>query len=882
MQVTNVRQAIDGMAEENPEVAFLISPETGAVVTFQELKRHAVQISAMLRDLGLGLGDKAAFVMDNGLSSAQLFLGSMYGGYVPVPINVRAGGTQISYMLDHCDAKVIFAEDQYSALLDEVLGSVPRDIRVVRVDRDGDLPCAAKDVDGFVPYPIDADAQALLMYSSGSTGKPKGAVHTHNSILAHGRNSIAAHQLAASDRSLLVLPLYHINAECVTLIPTLLSGGSVLVAHKFVVSQFWDWMERYGVTWTAVVPTIISELVDWDNPCVNGGQSACERIRFFRSSSAPLSPSLHRQFLDKFRFPLLQAMGSTESGNVFSNPQPPAKNKIGSPGLAWGFETRVVDREGVDVPQGESGEVLLRGTGLMKGYYKDPEGTAAVVDGGGWLHTGDLARQDEDGYFFIVGRSKELIIKGGVNIAPRQIDEVLESHVAVLEAAAVGIPDRYFGEDVVAFVVLRSAASADERELLAFCESRLGHFKTPSRIHFLRELPKGPSGKVQRLKLLDPAILASVALTSEPETAVEAESGANVETNLRSEGSSIEQVIATAWAEVLGKPAVDLETNFFALGGDSLAAIQCLSKLRNKLPMVLSLSDFFENNTVGEQATLVRERLSPVKESGAGGVAGEHWEEALLRQYMPTAPEEVIPHLDSSQPYPLSPAQQRLWFMEQLNSDVPVYNEAEAVRLTGELNVDAVEKAMNVIVDRHEVLRSTIKVIDDVPHAVVHKSWPLRFKNIDLSMLTAGEREREVNRLLIDEPRRPHKLEVEPGIRITMLHLGRTEHVLILMMHHIICDWSSEGIIWRELSVLYRSLIHGERVELPPVPVTHSEYASFQVEKLRRASFDEDLAFWEDTLRGSPEVLELPSDRNRPAVMTYRAGGGFDGSSIPN
>src|ERR1700722_2813754 len=179
-------------------------------------------------------------------------------------------------------------------------------------------------------------------------------------------------------------------------------------------------------------------------------------------------------------------MGSTEGGNVFSNPVPPRKNKIGSPGLPWGFETRIVDRQGLDVPPGESGEVLLRGEGLMKAYYKDGTGTSAAIDSNGWLHTGDLAGQDEDGYFWIVGRSKELIIKGGVNIAPRQIDEVLESHIAVLEAAAVGVPDRYFGEDAVAFVVLRQEAAADEKELLAFCESRLGHFKTPSRIHFLK------------------------------------------------------------------------------------------------------------------------------------------------------------------------------------------------------------------------------------------------------------------------------------------------------------------------------------------------------------------------------------------------------------
>ena len=313
-----------------------------------------------------------------------------------------------------------------------------------------------------------------------------------------------------------MLPLYHINAECVTLIPTLLCGGSVVVAHRFVVSKFWDWIDTFHVTWSALVPTIISELVDWDDPQKDCRQAAFERIRFFRSSSAPLSPSLHRQFLDKFNLPLLQAMGSTEGGNVFSNPVPPGKNKIGSPGLPWGFEARIVDRDGAEVPSGESGEVLLRGSALMRAYYKDPEGTAAVVDADGWLHTGDLARRDEDGYFFIVGRSKELIIKGGVNIAPRQIDEVLESHPALLEAAAVGVPDRYFGEDAVAFVVLRPGIAIDEKELLAFCESRLGHFKTPSRIHFLKELPKGPSGKVQRLRLLDPAVLSLVARSTQP------------------------------------------------------------------------------------------------------------------------------------------------------------------------------------------------------------------------------------------------------------------------------------------------------------------------------------------------------------------------------
>ncbi len=183
-------------------------------------------------------------------------------------------------------------------------------------------------------------------------------------------------------------------------------------------------------------------------------------------------------------------MGSSEAGNVFSNPVPPGKNKIGSPGLPWGFEIRIVDREGAELPVGEAGEVLLRGEGMMQGYYKDPAATAAALDADRWLHTGDLACRDEDGYVLVVGRSKELIIEGGMNIAPKQVDEVLESHPAVLEAAAVGVPDRYVGEDVVAFAVLRDGMNCAEGELLGFCEARLGRFKTPSRIHFVRDLPK--------------------------------------------------------------------------------------------------------------------------------------------------------------------------------------------------------------------------------------------------------------------------------------------------------------------------------------------------------------------------------------------------------
>ena len=882
-EVMTIRELIDQMARRQPEASFLISPETGRVLTFGGLREQSCLLSTQLRQAGLEPGDKVAFLMDNGLFTAQLFLGAMYGGCVTVPLNARAGVSQLSYVLDHCDAKVVFVGDEYATLIEEVMAQVRRTVQVIPADVDSISAARAMPPVPALPTIPAPEDPALLMYTSGSTGQPKAAVHSHRTLLAHGRNSVTSHQLSSADRSLLVLPLYHINAECVTLIPTLLSGGSVIVPHRFSVSQFWDWLDEHRCTWSALVPTIISQLLDWQDPHADSRGAAFQRIRFLRSSSAPLAPSLHREFLDKFNLLLIQAMGSSEAGNIFSNPLPPGENKIGSTGLPWGFETKIINGEGVEVTPGEPGEVLIRGAGLTRGYYKEPDATAAVFDADGWLHTGDLAYRDKDGYFFMVGRSKELIIKGGVNIAPRQIDDVLESHPAVLEAAAVGVPDRYLGEDLVAFVVLRAGVAADERELLAFCESRLGPFKTPTRIHFVDDLPKGPSGKVQRLHLREEAaqLATVISASSQGGFAIAHGNGQVAHNGLLATASSIEQIIAETWVEVLSQEHVELlspvhvdaDSNFFDLGGHSLLAMQCVSKLRDKIPVVLSLSDFFENRTVAQQAALVSRRLHPdslrESEALANGQA-KTLEEASQHKVGPSISLPAIPPRDRRLPCPLSTAQRRLWFIQQLNPGLPLYNEAEGVRLLGKLNANAMERALNAIVARHEALRTTIDATDNEPLAVVHESWPLQVKKIDLSALAPTERQAEVERLLIDEPRRLYHLETEPGIRATLLRLAPQEHIFILMMHHIFCDRSSLGILWRELAALYRAFCREESLVLPPLPIQYGDYAVWQQQGITETGTAEDLSFWTENLRGAPQLLELPADRPRPLTLSYR------------
>jgi acyl-CoA synthetase (AMP-forming)/AMP-acid ligase II len=311
-----------------------------------------------------------------------------------------------------------------------------------------------------------------------------------------------AHELTADDKALCSLPLYHINGEVVTAVTPLVSGGSVVMPRKFSTGDFWELISEYGCTWFSVVPTIISYLCSATD--VKGKDYKLEQVRFGRSASSALPPSLHKEFEEKFNVSIVETMGLTETAApVFSNPIDPSKRKYGSPGQAVGNTAKIIDAKGNEVPRGTQGEIMIKGDNVMTGYYKAPEVTAEALEPDGWLHTGDLGYMDEDGFVFVTGRLKELIIKGGENIAPREIDEALYKHPAVLDAAAVGIPDDTYGEEIMACVTLQPDQTVTEEDLIAHCREHLGDFKTPKVLKILDELPKGPSGKIQRLKLPD-------------------------------------------------------------------------------------------------------------------------------------------------------------------------------------------------------------------------------------------------------------------------------------------------------------------------------------------------------------------------------------------
>lgn len=498
---TTVHALVENAARAHPQALYALSTENSDTLSFAQLQRQCQQVGAWLRGLGLQPSDTVSLVMPNGTGTLQLLLGALYSGFCVNPVNLLSQADQMRYVLQHSDCKLVLASAEWVAPVQALLppgGAVP----VLQVDAErwelppgSALQMATTDAPWAAPAP---DALALLMYTSGTTGNPKGVMLTQANLAANAQAIAAEHALTAQDRVLGVLPLYHINAFAVTMLAPLASGGSVVMAPRFSAQRFWAQAVDGGCMWINVVPTIISFLLEGEVP----PRQRLAHIRFCRSASAALPPEYLRAFEAKFGIGVIETMGLTETvAPSFSNPLDAAQRKLGSVGRASGGLARVVDGALQPVADGTTGEITIQGPHVMRGYYKNEKATAEAFTPDGWLRTGDLGHRDSDGFFFVTGRIKELIIKGGENIAPREIDEALLKHPAVLDAAAVGIPDKHYGQEILACVVLREGATVEPAALLAFCEQHLGRYKTPKQLRFVTDLPRGPSGKVQRLKL---------------------------------------------------------------------------------------------------------------------------------------------------------------------------------------------------------------------------------------------------------------------------------------------------------------------------------------------------------------------------------------------
>jgi acyl-CoA synthetase (AMP-forming)/AMP-acid ligase II/acyl-CoA reductase-like NAD-dependent aldehyde dehydrogenase len=496
LEHSTVTELVDQFAQETPDRNYLIDADLDLHVSYSQLRQDILSLGAYLQKKNIRANDKVGFMLDNGYASTLLFLGAMYHGVVIVPLNVLAGSKQIKYTIDHSECKLIFSSEFYLTKFEEILNSSEaKAIQYSGIDslnssEKGDLNSALTLTQPHTP--------AVLIYTSGTTGVPKGALLSHKNVIAGGRNTALAHEVVSSDISFCVLPLYHINAEMVSIASALVSNSCVVTVGKFSVSNFWQIIEKYQCTWFSVVPTIINYLLndDFDVKSLN-----LKNLRFGRSASAPLSPEVHKKFEKTFNVKVIETMGLTETAaQILSNPTNGGKH--GSAGKAYGNEVRIIDDHGNYAPSGINGELVIKGDNVLLEYFKNEEATQGAFNEDGYFLTGDLGVEDEEGFFFITGRKKELIIKGGENISPREIDDTLYKHNAVLEACTFGIEDDNYGEEISACVYLKDDLVANEEELLDLCKADLGEYKTPRQIIFVNEpLPKGPSGKIQRLKI---------------------------------------------------------------------------------------------------------------------------------------------------------------------------------------------------------------------------------------------------------------------------------------------------------------------------------------------------------------------------------------------
>jgi long-chain acyl-CoA synthetase len=346
---------------------------------------------------------------------------------------------------------------------------------------------------------IVSDDEAIIIYTSGTTGKPKGCLLTHGNVIANARQISEWLGFTESDRLLSIMPLFHMNAVSVTTMAALYAGASTVVSPKFSASRFWKIISDYQVTSFGSVATMLSMLLTTYPHGVPEGLKT-DQLRFAMCGSAPVPAEVLKRFEETFHCLVIEGYGLSESTCRSTFNPPNEERRAGSCGVPIGNEMRVVDDDDHDVPDGQLGEIVLRGENILKGYYKNPDATQTAFRNG-WFHTGDVGYRDADGFYYIVDRKSDMIIRGGENIYPREIDEVLYQHPEVAAAATIGIPDSLYGEEVAAFVVLKDGARVTAEELTSFCRDRLADYKSPKVIRIVAEIPKGPTGKLLKREL---------------------------------------------------------------------------------------------------------------------------------------------------------------------------------------------------------------------------------------------------------------------------------------------------------------------------------------------------------------------------------------------
>ncbi len=837
-----VSRLLTAQAEQR-RTAIAIAAPGRPPLAYARLQAHIAATVNALNQMGVGRNDRVALVLPQGPEMAVALLAAV-SGVTCVPLNpaLRAREWELCFADLNPSLLIIHASiddparavaKAYGIPLIELVPDLGAEAGLFRLVGDGGGARAGN-------REAQPDDPALMLYTSGTTARPKCVPLTHANLCASAKNIRDALDLDERDRCLNVMPLFHIHGIMVTL-ASLLAGGSVGCVPEFDVAAFFPWLEELAPTWYSAVPTIHHAIAA--HAAFHLAPLAGHSLRFIRSCSAPLPNRVAAELEQVFGVPVIEAYGMTEAAHqITSNPLPPRDRKAGSVGVPAGMEVAILDASGNRLPTGQPGEVAIRGASVMRGYENDPAATADVFRAG-WFRTGDLGRLDPDGYLFLSGRIKEIINRGGEKVSPREVDDVLLAHPAIAEAATFPVPHPALGEDTAAAVVLREHTSVTEPDLRAYAASRLADFKLPRRILIVDAIPKGLTGKLDRARLAEQLGVATREGTR-PEWDID----------LTPPRTPVEEAVAGICCQVLGLPQIGAHDNLFHAGGDSISATLIISRVRETLNVELSITDVFASPTVAGLADRIEAaRMAP----------GGHHAPSLLSLLS-------LLSLRRKEELPPSFGQESLWFLDQVEPGIALYNMPMAFRLAGHLDQSVLARSLTEIMRRHEVLRTTFGTEDGRPVQVIGPAQPVSLPLVDLRHLPEAEREAEARRHTEEEARRPFDLSRGPMLRATLFRLADEDHVFLMTTHQIACDGWSRGILYQELATLYGNFVTGHPADLPALPVQYADYAAWQRQRFQGEIRDAQLAYWRRQLAGAPAALDLPADRPRPTVQTFR------------
>ena len=832
-----VHELFEAQVERTPEASAVIFGE--GRLTYRELNSRANQLAHHLRALGVGPEARVGVCMERSAEMMIALLGVLKSGGAYLPLDPAYPKERLALILEEAGSPVLLTKQWLGDSFSEFTGEV--------LCLDSQWQAIAQQSEENPVNRTEVESLAYVIYTSGSTGKPKGVMIQHGSLAGYAETASNEYAIGPKDRVLQFASIsFDTSAE--EIYPCLLRGATLVLRTDSMLSSVPEFLEKcrqWSITvldlptayWHEVAARLDAEasvLPQSLRLVIIGGEKALsDRLAKWRAYAG-----------EQVR--LVNTYGPTEATVVTTMCELPSQSQggpevrdvpIGRP--IRNAQTYVLDELLQPAPIGIPGELYIGGEGLARGYLGRQELTAERFipnpfngESGSRLYkTGDLARYSFDGAIEFVGRVDQQVKVWGFRIELGEIECLLGQHPSVRETVVLAHEESSGNKQLVAYVVADQQAAPTTGELRDFLKKKLPHYMVPAVFLMLDALPMTPSGKLDRRALPAPG-------RNNPE----------LTESFVAPGTPVEEVVAGIWAETLRLEQVGVYDDFFELGGHSLLATQVVSRLREALQVEMPLRSFFEYPTVAGLAEQIEIAIR-------------------ARQGLQAPPLRPVAR---DRELPLSFAQERLWFLNQLDPESAAYHVLRPLHLTGELDVELLERSVSEVLRRHEVYRTTFPNVDGRPIQVIHPPHAITIPIIDLRMFPEAEREAEAHRIILEEGRRVFDLAQGPLWRLILLRLEEREHVLMLTEHHMVHDGWTEGALVRDFLAVYAASLTGETADLPELPIQYADFAYWQRQWLQGEVMESLLSYWKETLKGAPAVLELPADRPRPAVQTFR------------